>query len=90
MKINNKEILNIILNKYAKNKNDTGSTKVQIAILTYRINNLNIHFKKNNKDNHSKIGLIKIINKRKKLLFYLKKKNEKEYNLLINKLKIRK
>lgn len=87
MKLKNIKITNDILKKYSRNKKDTGSSEVQIAFLTYRINNLNIHLKKFKKDIHSKRGLLKMINKKRKLLIYLKKNNIYYYNLLINKLK---
>ncbi len=78
-----------IITEFSKNDKDTGSTSVQIAILSERINNLIEHFKIHKKDNHSKRGLEAIVNKRKKLLNYLSKKNNSEYLELIKKLKIR-
>ena len=57
---------------------DTGSSEVQIALLTKRINSLTEHFKKNKKDNHSREGMIKLISKRRRLILYLKKKRFKE------------
>ena len=64
-----------LLKKYAISKNDTGSAQVQIAVLSERINNLIEHFKSHKHDNHSKRGLVAMVNKRKKLLNYLSKKN---------------
>ena len=78
-----------LINKFSKNEKDTGSAGVQIAVLTERIKNLTEHFKTHNKDNHSKRGLVSLVNKRKKLLNYLSKKNKSEYSDLIKKLNIR-
>ena len=78
-----------LINEYSKNEKDTGSAGVQIAVLTERIKNLTEHFKTHNKDNHSKRGLVSLVNKRKKLLNYLSKKNKSEYSNLIKKLNIR-
>ena len=78
-----------IINEFSKNDKDTGSTGVQIAVLTERIKNLTEHFKTHNKDNHSKRGLVALVNKRKKLLNYLSKNNKSEYSELIKKLNIR-
>ena len=64
-----------LINEFSKNEKDTGSASVQIAILTERIKNLTEHFKTHNKDNHSKRGLVLLVNKRKQLLNYLSKKN---------------
>ena len=84
-----KDNKNNIINEFSKNDKDTGSTGVQIAVLTERIKNLTEHFKSHNKDNHSKRGLVALVNKRKKLLNYLSKKNKSEYSELIKKLNIR-
>ena len=78
-----------LINEFSQNDKDTGSTGVQIAVLTERIKNLTEHFKTHNKDNHSKRGLVALVNKRKKLLNYLSKKNKSEYSELIKKLNIR-
>ena len=78
-----------LINEFSKNENDTGSASVKIAVLTERIKNLTEHFKTHNKDNHSKRGLVSLVNKRKKLLNYLSKKNKSEYSDLIKKLNIR-
>ena len=85
----NKEEKKEIIAKFAINKKDTGSAEVQIAVLTERITNLIDHFKNHKHDNHSKRGLIAMVNKRKKLLSYLSKKNESEYKEIIKKLNIR-
>ena len=78
-----------IVKNFGKNTADTGSTEVQVALLTKKINELSEHFKTHNKDNHSKRGLVALVNKRKKLLNYLSKKNKTEYLELLNKLNIR-
>ena len=78
-----------IISKFAINKNDTGSTEVQIAVLSERIINLIEHFKNHKHDNHSKRGLLAMVNKRKKLLSYLSKKDELNYKEIIKKLNIR-
>ena len=74
----------------AVGKGDTGSPEVQVAILTQRIRNLTDHFKDNHKDNHSRRGLLKMVNKRRSLLAYLKRKDVGRYNALIQKLGLRK
>jgi len=78
-----------IISKFATNTNDTGSAEVQIAVLSERIINLIDHFKNHKHDNHSKRGLLAMVNKRKKLLSYLFKKNQSEYQEIIKKLNIR-
>ncbi|QGN55427.1 30S ribosomal protein S15 [Novosphingobium sp. Gsoil 351] len=79
-----------IIQDNARNPGDTGSPEVQVAILTTRINNLQGHFKTNHKDNHSRRGLLTMVNKRRSLLDYLKKKDVARYNALIAKLGLRK
>jgi small subunit ribosomal protein S15 len=74
----------------ARGKGDTGSPEVQVAILTERINNLTEHFKAHAKDNHSRRGLLMLVNKRRSLLDYLRRKDEPRYNALIAKLGLRK
>lgn len=74
----------------AQNPGDTGSPEVQVAILTERISNLTEHFKGHHKDNHSRRGLLMMVNKRRSLLDYLKKKDEARYTALIAKLGLRK
>tara|TARA_B100000575_G_C23086588_1_gene626243 strand:+ start:1044 stop:1313 length:270 start_codon:yes stop_codon:yes gene_type:complete len=84
-----KESKKNLIGNFAKNNQDTGSASVQIAILSERINNLTVHFKTHNKDKHSKRGLVAMVNKRKKLLSYLAKKNNDEYKDIIKKLNLR-
>jgi small subunit ribosomal protein S15 len=79
-----------IIKDNARDKGDTGSPEVQVAILTERINNLQGHFKDHHKDNHSRRGLLQMVNKRRSLLDYLKKKDVERYNALIAKLGLRK
>ena len=79
-----------IIKDNARAKNDTGSPEVQVAILTERIRNLTEHFKGHNKDNHSRRGLLMMVNKRRTLLAYLKNKDVERYNALIQKLGLRK
>ena len=74
----------------AIHKNDVGSTEIQIGLLTDKITKLSEHFKKFKKDKHSTIGLTKSVNKRKKLLVYLKKKNTESYQKVIKQLNLRK
>ena len=78
-----------IIKEFASTENDTGSPVIQIAILSERINNLIEHFKNHKHDNHSKRGLVALVNNRKKLLSYLSRKDNEKYNKLINDLKIR-
>ena len=79
-----------VIQDNARGAGDTGSPEVQVAILTNRINNLTDHFKANHKDNHSRRGLLMMVNKRRSLLDYLKKKDVDRYNALIQKLGLRK
>ena len=74
----------------ARQKGDTGSPEVQVAILTERITNLTEHFKTHAKDNHSRRGLLMLVNKRRSLLDYLKRSDNERYNALIAKLGLRK
>jgi len=78
-----------IISKFATNEKDTGSAQVQIAVLSERINNLTEHFKLHKHDNHSKKGLVALVNKRKKLLSYISKKDKEKYKEIIKELKIR-
>jgi len=78
-----------IIKKYARHEGDTGSPEVQIAILTERIKNLTEHIKENKKDLHSRRGLIGMVNKRRKLLNYLKRVDEERYNKIVQELGIR-
>jgi small subunit ribosomal protein S15 len=79
-----------IIKDNARAKGDTGSPEVQVAILTSRINTLQGHFKEHAKDNHSRRGLLTMVNKRRSLLDYLKRKDVERYNALIQKLGLRK
>ena len=79
-----------IIQGNARQSGDTGSPEVQVAILTQRIRNLTEHFKDHHKDNHSRRGLLMMVNKRRSLLAYLKKKDVERYNALIQKLGLRK
>ena len=79
-----------IISDNARAKGDTGSPEVQVAILTSRIQTLTEHFKSHHKDNHSRRGLLTMVNKRRSLLDYLKRKDVDRYNALIQKLGLRK
>ena len=79
-----------IINSLAIHKKDVGSAEIQVGLLSDKIEKLATHFKKFKKDKHSTIGLSKSVNKRKKLLSYLKKKNPDSYDKLIKKLNLRK
>ena len=79
-----------IIEKYKLHKSDTGSSEVQIAILTAEIKSLLLHLKKHPKDIHSKRGLLKNVSQRRKLLDYLKKENLKSYHSLIKSLGLKK
>ena len=79
-----------IINEYAIKKGDTGSPEVQVAILTYRINDLNEHLKNNHKDFHSRRGLLKMVGQRRNLLKYLKEVDIERYRSLISRLGLRK
>ena len=84
------EIKAEIIKEYGKTPADTGSTEVQVAILTYRIKELTEHLKTHAKDHHSRRGLLKMVGKRRGLLDYLKSKDIEAYRQLIEKLGIRK
>ncbi len=79
-----------IITKFAQAKGDTGSPEVQIALLTANIESLQTHFKNHAKDHHSRQGLIKMVNTRRKLLDYLKKKDLKRYSSILSELDLRK
>ncbi|HEV2596671.1 MAG TPA: 30S ribosomal protein S15 [Sphingomicrobium sp.] len=79
-----------LISEHAQGKGDTGSPEVQVAILTERITNLTTHFKTHAKDNHSRRGLLMLVNKRRSLLDYLRREDEKRYVDLIGKLGLRK
>ncbi|WP_424928636.1 30S ribosomal protein S15 [Amaricoccus tamworthensis] len=78
-----------LIKEYATKEGDTGSPEVQVAILTSRITTLTEHFKTHKKDNHSRRGLLKMVSQRRKLLDYVKKKDEARYQDLIKRLGIR-
>ena len=78
------------IKELAIHEKDTGSSEVQIAQLTDKIENLSIHIKKNKKDKHTSVGLLKAVNRRKKLLDYLKKNKIESYQNVISKLNLRK
>ena len=85
-----KEKKSEIISNFSMGDTDTGSPEVQVAILTERISNLTGHFQTHKKDNHSRTGLMRLINQRKTLLAYLKKTNVASYETLIYKLGLRK
>lgn len=85
-----KELKQQIMKDYAVHEGDTGSPEVQIALLTYRINNLTEHLKSNHKDHHSRRGLLKMVGHRRNLLGYLQKTDIERYRAIIEKLNIRK
>ncbi|NPA73559.1 MAG: 30S ribosomal protein S15 [Epsilonproteobacteria bacterium] len=78
-----------IIKKFARNEGDTGSTEVQIALLTERIKYLTEHLKENKKDHSSRLGLLKLVGQRKRLLRYLKRKDYDTYTKVITELSIR-
>jgi len=79
-----------VIQKFKTHTKDTGSSQVQIALLTERINGLTEHFKTHKKDHHSRQGLLKLVNKRRSLLEYLKKEDKPTYENIIKKLDLRK
>jgi len=79
-----------LVRKFGKTTNDSGSPEVQIALLTSRINDLSPHFEKHGKDHHSRVGLLKMVGKRRRLLNYLQEKDVERYRKIINELQIRK
>jgi len=79
-----------LIKDFATTDGDTGSPEVQVAILTTRIANLTEHFKDHKKDNHSRRGLLMLVNKRRSLLSYLKSKDEGRYQAVIKRLGLRK
>ena len=79
-----------IIKEHGRGSDDTGSPEVQVAILTSRINTLTEHFKSHAKDNHSRRGLLMMVNKRRSLLDYLRREDEQRYTDLIAKLGLRK
>lgn len=85
-KDNTKEIIKL----FGKNEGDSGSSEVQVAILTANINNLSAHLKENKKDFQSRRGLITMVNKRRRLLTYIQRNDQEKYLVLIKKLNLRK
>ncbi len=79
-----------IIKELALHKKDVGSTVVQIGLLSEKINNLTNHFQKNKNDKHSTMGLVKAVNRRKRLLEYLKRNNKESYTKILTKLNLRK
>ena len=88
MSLTNKEIQDIV-KKFGKDDKDTGSSEVQVALLTSRIRSLTEHAKDNKKDNHSRRGLVMLVSQRKKLLKYLRRTNPESYLNLTQELSIR-
>ena len=78
-----------VISEFANSKEDTGSAEVQVAILITRITTLTEHFKIHKKDNHSRRGLLKMVSRRRKLLDYVKSKDDQRYKNLIERLGIR-
>ena len=79
-----------IIKQFQRDEKDTGSSEVQIALLTERINELTEHLKVHKKDNHSRRGMLKMVGKRRNLLNYLSKKDQEAYKALVEKLGLRK
>ena len=79
-----------VIESLAINEKDTGSSEIQIGLLTQKIDKLSKHLKKSKKDKHSSLGLLKAINRRKRLLEYLKNHNVDSYNNILSKLNLRK
>lgn len=84
-----KEVKEQVVSDYKTHDSDTGSSQVQVALLTQRINELTEHFKIHKKDHHSRRGLLKMVAQRRKLLDYLKRRDINEYHAIIKKLKLR-
>ena len=78
-----------IISKFGSSAKDTGSAEVQVALLSSNIELLQSHFKNNSKDNHSRVGLIRMVNKRRKLLDYLKETRPETYSKLLSELDLR-
>jgi small subunit ribosomal protein S15 len=88
MSLKNEQIQEIVT-QFGKDKNDTGSSQVQVALLTARIRSLTDHVKINKKDNHSRRGLVLLVSQRKKLLKYMRRVNPDSYLTMTNELSIR-
>jgi small subunit ribosomal protein S15 len=78
-----------LIKQFARTEGDTGSPEVQVAILTHRINYLTGHFKEHKKDNHSRRGLLKMVSQRRRLLDYLKSRDEARYQTILKELELR-
>lgn len=78
-----------IVKEFGRSPNDSGSAEIQIALLTTNINNLSAHFDAHKKDHHSRLGLLRMVNQRRKLLDYLKRKDQDRYQALIQRLSLR-
>ncbi len=79
-----------IISQFREHENDSGSSRVQVAVLTTRINELNDHLKRHPKDHHTRRGLLKLVGRRRNLLNYIRKRDIEEYRSLIEQLKLRK
>jgi small subunit ribosomal protein S15 len=79
-----------LIEQFSQKKGDTGSPEVQVALLTQKITRLTSHLEENKKDNHSRRGLLKVIAKRRRIINYLKKLDEKRYKELLEKLNLKK
>lgn len=84
-----KKVKSKIIEKFKTGVSDTGSPEVQVALLTERARQLQEHLKGHKKDSHSRRGLLRMVNKRRRLLLYLRKKDEDRYKLLTKKLKLK-
>lgn len=84
------EVKSKIIEEYRLHDHDTGSSEVQVALLTHRINELTEHFKVNQKDHHGRRGLLKLVGRRRRLLTYLKEKDVDRYRKTIERLGLRK
>jgi len=78
-----------LIQEHARSEGDTGSPEVQVAILSERISNLTEHFKTHKKDNHSRRGLLKLVSQRRRLLDYLKSRDEGRYRAIVERLGLR-
>ena len=83
------EVKASLIKKFARTEGDTGSPEVQVAILSHRIAHLTEHFKDHKKDNHSRRGLLKMVSQRRRLLDYLKSRDEGRYQAIIKELELR-
>ena len=83
------EVKASLIKKFARNEGDTGSPEVQVAILSHRISQLTEHFKGHAKDNHSRRGLLKMVSQRRRLLDYLKSRDEGRYQAIVKELDLR-